>query len=665
MRAKRRDAMVIATVLVMAAVRSAPAQQVPRDTVELEDLVATATRVPVAPGSLSAAVTTLSGDDLRAQGIRFVSDALREVPGASIVSVGSYGGVTSLFLRGGESDYVKVLVDGVAVNLPGGAFDFSGMTTDNVDRIEVVRGPTSVLYGSDAMTGVIQIFTRRGHPGVDAGVGATAGSFGSTSVGGRMSGASGGGGVSFAVAGSRFATDGTGPFNSTYGNAVGSAMVRTALGRQSHATLSARFTDNSFHFPTDGAGVPSDSNQFTFDHSWVLGLEVTRRFGPRVTGVLALARYMFDGGFEDRQDHPGDTLGFAFASTRATSVTRQTVDARFNVLAMPELLVTAGTTVDIDRERQGGDLVSNFGAGIDRTQSDPLNARRRNIGLYLQGLLELPVPATMQVGARLDENDAFGSFVTYRAGVVYRFSEAARVRASVGTGFKAPTFAEMFADAAFEIGNPALDPERSRSWEIGAEYRAWGGLVTLWADYFDQRFRDLVQYTFSEPGLPTYRNLPRALARGVEAGAVATLRSGFTLSGQYTYLDSETTDPGADPASGTAFELGRPLLRRPAHSVQGAASAQMWRGSSAALRLNHVGARDDLAFDDFTSIRVELPAYTTLDVSARFGIVPEEQGRPGITASVRVENALDESYDTVTGFPGRGRAVTLGVVLQF
>src|SRR3989454_6627433 len=136
--------------------------QQPQDTVVLKPIVVTATRVPVAADLVASAVTVLRGADLVAQGIRTVADALQSVPGAHIVETGSFGGQTSLFMRGGESDYVKVLLDGVPLNQAGGGIDLAHLTTDNVDRIEVVRGPVSVLYGSDAMTGVVQGFTRTG-----------------------------------------------------------------------------------------------------------------------------------------------------------------------------------------------------------------------------------------------------------------------------------------------------------------------------------------------------------------------------------------------------------------------------------------------------------------------------------------------------------------------
>jgi len=133
-----------------------------QDTTRLAELVVTPTRLPTPADAVVSSVTVITGEDLRARGVRFVQDALREVPGAAVVQVGSFGGVSSLFLRGGESDYVKVLIDGVPANQSGGAFNWANLTTDNVDRIEIMRGPGSVIYGSDAVSGVVQIFTRGG-----------------------------------------------------------------------------------------------------------------------------------------------------------------------------------------------------------------------------------------------------------------------------------------------------------------------------------------------------------------------------------------------------------------------------------------------------------------------------------------------------------------------
>jgi vitamin B12 transporter len=161
MRASLCSRIVAGLALALTAATSLPAQEV-EDTTRLKELVVTATRIPTPPDAVVSSITIIRGEELRARGIHFLQDALREVPGATVVQVGSFGGVSSLFLRGGESDYVKVLVDGVPVNQSGGAYNFANLTTDNLDRIEVLRGPASVLYGSDAVSGVVQVFTRRG-----------------------------------------------------------------------------------------------------------------------------------------------------------------------------------------------------------------------------------------------------------------------------------------------------------------------------------------------------------------------------------------------------------------------------------------------------------------------------------------------------------------------
>ena len=156
-----------------------PAPLVAQEPIELDSIVVTATRSPVRADRVASPTTVLDGESLRRRGIRLAADALREVPSSFVVPTGSWGGVTSLFLRGGESDYVKVLVDGVPLNSPGGFVDLAGLTLDNVERVEVVRGPASVLYGSDAVSGVVQLFTRRGAGQAHGGAALTGGGYGS------------------------------------------------------------------------------------------------------------------------------------------------------------------------------------------------------------------------------------------------------------------------------------------------------------------------------------------------------------------------------------------------------------------------------------------------------------------------------------------------------
>src|SRR3954469_4034376 len=179
----------VAVAFVLVSAIELSAQQ--NDTTRLGTVVVSASKVPTPASTLTQAITVLSGADLRARGVTRVVDALREVPGAALVQSGSYGAITSLFLRGGESRYTKVLIDGVPVNASGGSFDFSHLTTDNIERIEIVRGPASVLYGADAVTGVVQIFTRRGSASPSGSISARGGTYHTFDVDGESLGALG------------------------------------------------------------------------------------------------------------------------------------------------------------------------------------------------------------------------------------------------------------------------------------------------------------------------------------------------------------------------------------------------------------------------------------------------------------------------------------------
>jgi outer membrane cobalamin receptor len=315
----------VGAVLLSAAVGNAAAHaQESRDTARLQPVVSTATRVPVPQASAPVAVTVITGETLRARGITHVADALRGVPAAAIAQAGSPGAQTALFLRGGESKYVKVLLDGVPVNEAGGAFDFGTLTIHDVDRIEIVRGPASVLYGSDAVTGVVQIFTRRGSGRPNVGASVRAGTYGTYDSEVTLGGVAGAATFSFGV--SSYRTAGIYAFNSDYRNNGMSGLIHLTPDSRSDARLSVRYSDNRFNFPTTGSGIPADSNQFRSQDRLVLGLDVGRFFTPRIEGRLMLASNATDVTGANEPDSPGDSLDFYFTSIGSTR--RRSADAR-------------------------------------------------------------------------------------------------------------------------------------------------------------------------------------------------------------------------------------------------------------------------------------------------------------------------------------------------
>jgi vitamin B12 transporter len=411
-------------------------------------------------------------------------------------------------------------------------------------------------------------------------------------------------------------------------------------------------------FPTDGLGAPVDSNQFTSAHTVTAGAEASHDLHERISATAAITATDLRLEFSDRSDSPGDTSGFAFASERAVDGQRLAARLGLDVRPVPGATISAGAQLDRDAERQSGVSTSNFGAGAFTDEQPPFDHTRWNRAYFLQGTADLRRRLGATAGIRLDDNEAFGDFVTARAGISYALPSATRVRASLGTAFKAPTFAENFAASPFEVGNPALEPERTRSWEVGVEQIVARGMLTVSAAWFDQRFRHLIQYVAAAPGDPTYENLGAARARGLETGARLLVGGGVSLTGQYTYLETRVTSAGA--GGSPSFADGERLLRRPTHAARGALGLR--RGViSASAALSATGSRDDVDFGTFE--RVTLPAYVTLDLAGAVAVLPRGSGA-GLTLIMRLENALDEEYVSVAGFPGRRRTFFAGARIE-
>jgi vitamin B12 transporter len=640
--------------------------QEPPDTFPLSEIVVTATRLPAPRAAVPAAVTVLHGDELRASGVRFVADALRTVPGAAVARGGSFGALTSLFLRGGESDYVQILIDGVQVNEPGGAFDFGQLTTDHIDRIEVVRGPVGVLYGSDAVTGVVQIFTRRGSgtPRVVAsmtGGGAekvgpeASGRFTTTAWDAALTGGGARGDYSFGASG--FNTQGAYAYNNSYQNRTVSGRVRLAPASRTDAALTARYTDGEFHFPTNGAGALVDRNQFSTSRSLALGLDAGHAFSDQLETRVLLTMYDFDRLTDDRPDGLADTLG-TFESRNDGTTRRYAADLRGN-FRFGQTILTVGGEAEAQSGKTQFSSLGQFGPFESATDDD-----RSNLAGYAQ-LVVAPHSSllTVTAGGRVEDNQQFGSFATYRVGANYRMGSGTLFRASAGTAFKEPTFFENYAEG-FVRGNPDLEPERSRSWEIGVEQVLWRGQVTVGATWFDQRFRNLIQFTSAPPApeAPNYFNIGVAAARGVEFSGNVAMPSGLRMAGSYAYVRTKVVDEGY--GTDRLFSEGRRLVRRPEHTASVSASHTLGHRVRLGVATMWVGDRDDLDFSipgEFSGVRVVLPAYFTTDISSEYALHQGSGVVSELTFTAIVRNALNERYAEVMNFPAPRRTLMLGM----
>jgi len=602
-----------------------------QDTVVLKPIVVTATRVPVPADVVASAVTVLRGADLESQGIRTAAEALETVPGAHVAETGSFGGQTSLFMRGGESDYTKILVDGVPLNQAGGFIDLAHLTTDNVDRIEIVRGPVSVLYGSDAVTGVVQIFTRTARGPAQLGAEVHAGTYGSADGALDVEGSNGK--IGYAARVSRFSADGLYHYNNRYRNSVASARVQVTPDARSDASLTYRYGDDSYHFPTNGTGAPVDSNQRSAERGPLLSLTagrmLTQHLEARINGAMKEARLFYN----DEPDSPGEDGTFWSKDW----VRRATASALFSWRKGQATALTAG--IEYEDQRQRGR--SEFSASFGTFPNPPVDVQRTNTGYFTQGLFSVGRSA-VTVGARLDDNSQFGAYGTYRAGLVYRLPHATRIRFSAGTGFKEPSFFENYA-TGFVRGNPHLKPERSQSWELGVER----GSVAV--TYFNQRFRNLIEYSGTPvgPDSVNYYNVGGAIADGIEATARANVATSVVLSLNYTFLHTRVEQSGStDPNS--VFVPGKPLIRRPAHTLAPQLSATVGNRGRINLGVLWVGKRDDVG-----PPRVTLQPYTRVNVSGEYTL-----GR--VILSGRVDNAFNDQRQEINGFRPRGRTVTLG-----
>ncbi|MGH7636274.1 MAG: TonB-dependent receptor plug domain-containing protein [Gemmatimonadaceae bacterium] len=661
--------MIIRPLLLAAFVASAlGAQEQTPDTARVDPVVVTATRTPLDRSTLPVAVTVITGDELRVRGITRVAEALKTVTSAYVAQAGSQGAQTSLFLRGGESKYVKVLIDGVAANDPGGAFDFASLTTDNVERIEIVRGPASVIHGADAVTGVVHIITRRGAEAPTGELSVRAGmaprhrtvvgpaaervtpdAMSTLDLSAALRGAAQT--TSYSVALARHQSSGVYEVNNTYQNNVLSGRVAWSPVASTDVRLSLRYNDYQYNYPTDGGGTVSDANSYRVEDRSLLGLQLERRVREGMRAVLALSSSINEGGTDDAADDAADG---SFVSQ--DKIRRRGVELRLHALATSAVMLTVGAQMEQQDQRSQLQSQSSFGPF-----ASSFRAARRNIGAYAEGVFTPHARVTATLGARLDDNERFGQFLTGRAGVSTRPSESTRVRATFGNAFREPSFTENYS-TGFVTGNPDLEPERTTSWDVGIEQDFFTQRIRVAVTGFSQRFVNMIDYepTAAACGY-SYCNVAEAKADGIETELEGRVAGPWWFGVGATFLETEVLEPGFDNTSGGLYKKGESLIRRPERK----ASANLsYRGGTlrASASLLAVGVRTDRDFRSFPSTPVTLPSYERIDVGAEYRL-PALANAHTITMSV--ENLTNEYYENVFNFLTPRRTISLGLRSSF
>lgn len=637
-------------------------------------LIVSATRTETALTESPASAYVVSASDLLNSQRVHALDALRAAPGVTVMQTARRGGVASLFVRGGESDYTKVLIDGVPINDAGGAIDLADLTTGNAERIELVRGPQSALYGSDAMSGVLQFITRRGTGSIpELELEAEGGSFAFNRQAAHLAGAHSG--FDYALGFTHLRTNGR-DRNDDYQNRTASANLGYRFSDRTGLRLTLR-SENA------GLGVPGATARYFVDpdeRAERRRIATGIRFDDQTTSiwhqngsfVYAESDYQsFDPLAQDltRPDTPPDTsfLFNDFASFFGNHQRRRALRYQSDVVLPANNLFTAG----IEWEQERAVFVGDF-SGLTRNAPE-----RRNIGLFLQDQIAYRNRVLLTAGLRVENNRArlpaqfvsglngagsvpfnetpgFGTKLMPKVALVV-FAQrggaefgATKLRATYGEGIKAPTLVEAFSPNPFFLGNPGLRPERARSFDIGFEQLLLHDRLRVEATYFESRFRNQIIFV-SDPltfgpiqlgnGLLTsFVNNDRARAHGLELNLTARPSRRLSLGGSYTLTDSVLTESQAAPA-----EVGLQLLRRPRHA--GALNLS-WLGDRFDARLDafFTGSRRDV--DPVTFSRNAYnPGYAKVDLAGSYRLTAR------VAAFGRVENLLNQDYQEVLGYP--------------
>jgi vitamin B12 transporter len=604
-------------------------------------VVVTAEGEPVLSSQTVAPADVITREEIDQRQAVTLPDLLLFSPGVAFDRTGPFGGTASVFLNGGNSDFTKVLVDGTPINPPGSAVDFSSLTTENIDKVEIVRGAESAIYGSDAVSGVIQLFTHRGETRIpSADLYAEGGGFSSARGGADLSGLLGK--FDYSGAASYFQTDGQGPddafLNRTFSGNFGYSFSDT---NQLHLSLRDNASDAQIPGPT--LVLPPVPFQGYTQHIF-----------------SANARWEFATG-----SHWLHQLTSTESYTRQDSFQTQPVSSAYDTIlefnraglgaqstyASRTFIATAGYQYEVEN------------GGINYVL--PGHLRRNNEAGYLDFRYTPLSRLSLDFGVRAEANENFGTRVVPRIGGSYMLHYGkgwwgdTRYRAFYGQGIKEPRFDQTFGTNPCYPGNPLLKPEASKGWTTGFEQKLASDRWKLSADYFYNRFYDIVSFAYDPAPNPdfcgTYFNTDLAIARGVNLASEWRVRKNLFLFGNYTYDDTrvlKSENPYADPA----LIPGNRLLRRPLNSGSLGLNLALARVNWSFIGY-FTGVRTDSDFIDY--IKINDPGYARFDMAASYILTH------GLAFTARATNLLNKQYQDAFGYPALGRDYRFGLRYRF
>ncbi|MBQ0805127.1 TonB-dependent receptor plug domain-containing protein [Sulfitobacter sp.] len=601
---------------------------VAQETLALDEIIVSGGLSPIAANAYGRAATVITAQDIEDRGITNVADALRSLPGVQVSGVSS--NFTQVRIRGGEANHTLVLIDGVEAAGGDGEYVFSGLETANIERIEVLRGPQSVYYGSNASSGVINIITRKGDLGETYSTSLEVGS--ATIATAFIARRNERGGVSLSLAHT----------NDAGYDQSGDGGEKDGLERNT-AILSGDYlvTDDlklGFVLRTSDENYDFDSTSFvaTDPASYVVD-DPSQYADRKELTAQVYAEYMMMGGrlthrlayetTRNRQSSNGAPLG---------QTESEALKYRLSYGLDGRSVAETDHLLNLLVERQS-----------DTSDSNPAyNRAAQSIALEYRGAFSNGVD--LQAGARFDDNDVFENATTWNVGLGYTLAGSGiRLHASAGTGVVNPSYFELFANAFGYTGNPNLRPEENKSFDIGAEFPVFEGRGTIDVTYFNEKLTDEISSLSLGGGAFTYENQTGESTReGVEISGNMQATDTVSLRMSYTYLDAKNPNGSVE-------------IRRPRHEFTLGATVETFGGrGSVSADLRHVSANYDTQFFG-TYPTIKLPSYTTVDVAADYDL------NDRVTLTGRITNLFDDDAVDVWGYASRGRAAYIGVRANF